>query len=488
MSSLQKKGRTTDANALLPLDRAELVAAVPRLAPETLHALVRRSGLEDSVDLVEAATDTQLAALLDIDLWDSSRVGSDARFDVDRFGDWIEALVEHDAVTAARVVTRLDPSVVVAGLSRYVRVVDPGVLEPSEATDDEPTDRRLFVAEDLEAEIGGYLVQACRPRAWDAIVGLLVELAAGHAARFDLVMRRCRLLANAGREADGLDELLDAPEQQLHDVAVEREDRRAVRGFVSPAEARAFLALARRGRSGRRAAVRVAASMQKLLPAPASAASRCAPEAEPFDLGSLMENLREAAPDAALARSRELAFLANALVAGCRLQGDPFTPEQAAAAGLATCSLGLRRQPVRPGPDHLRSHDLTGVFQDGWAALHGEVSLGVGEGLRAILKRLGAGRSDTGEELQALARSLERHLAAGAPWLVRDELDVLQVLDAPAWCGLRSEFPVLSDAVTAIVEGRVGHIDPHAFAYIEDDTDIAVVRAFVARLPRLFAG
>ena len=50
----------------------------------------------------------------------------------------METLVDRDPASAARIVERFDRSVVVTGLSRYIRVLDPGVLEPTAATDDEP--------------------------------------------------------------------------------------------------------------------------------------------------------------------------------------------------------------------------------------------------------------------------------------------------------------------------------------------------------------
>jgi hypothetical protein len=54
-------------------------------------------------------------------------------------------------------------------------------------------------------------------------------------------MQGCRRLANSRPEIDGLDDLLQAPEQQLHDIALERELRRSRRGYARPADARAFL-------------------------------------------------------------------------------------------------------------------------------------------------------------------------------------------------------------------------------------------------------
>ncbi len=61
-------------------------------------------------------------------------------------------------------------------------------------------------------------------------------------------MQGCRRLSNSRPEIDGLDELLMAPEQHLHDVAIERERRRSRHGYATPADARAFLQMARQPR------------------------------------------------------------------------------------------------------------------------------------------------------------------------------------------------------------------------------------------------
>ena len=51
-------------------------------------------------------------------------------------------------------------------------------------------DDGLFASDGLTAEIGGYIVQARRADAWDAIVGLLAELSAGQADCFHALMER----------------------------------------------------------------------------------------------------------------------------------------------------------------------------------------------------------------------------------------------------------------------------------------------------------
>ena len=93
--------------------------------------------------------------------------------------------------------------------------------------------------------MAGYIVRARRADAWDAIVALLVALDAEHGNYFHAVMQGCRRLSNSRPEIDGLDDLLLAPEQHLHDVAIERERRRSRQGYATPADARAFLQMAR---------------------------------------------------------------------------------------------------------------------------------------------------------------------------------------------------------------------------------------------------
>src|SRR5262249_28512291 len=152
-----------------------------------------------------SATPTQLAALLDLDLWRPSQPGHDEQFDVDRFGEWLEALVETGDSVAAHVVAALDKDLVIAGLSRYLRVFDPGTFEPTEASDDELTDRHEKMHSEtsrhvLECEVGGYLVRAQRTDAWDAIVTLLVTLDADHTDDFHALMDGCRRLSNSRPE------------------------------------------------------------------------------------------------------------------------------------------------------------------------------------------------------------------------------------------------------------------------------------------------
>jgi hypothetical protein len=516
-------GRPTEGQRLARvLEGAELARVAPHLPPEVVHRLIRAAGLERCVALVEALSREQLTAVLDLDLWSAPHASGDEQFDAERFAEWLEVLVSRDATTAARVVARCDRSLLVTGMSQYVRVFDPGVLEPTAPSDDERPDQVLFASEDLTAEVGGYMVAARRVEAWDAVLGLLVELCDDQPECFRAVMEGCRDVSDAGRELDGLDDLLEAPDQLRHEVTIDREDRREGRGFTTAADARAFLAIAgqagarhgenpiaaawfRRANAGEAADQRLGlhpappfaelppAVAELLLPEVPRALLGAAPAGDGGSSGlqALMEYLLERHPDVVLTRGQELAFLANTLVAGCRFQSRPFTPAEASRAVVATCSLGLARQPASPDADYLVGHDLITLFEEGWAAVHREVSVFVAQGLLTVLGRLRGGDSETLEGLRALGQSLETHLRAGKPWLAHEDLDVLAVVDTTACYalqGLLSECPVIPDVVTAIVDRRTGGIDPTGFSFIASDADIDTVRAFVARLPQLLAG
>src|ERR1700741_3454882 len=83
------------------LDTPFLARVVPHLAPETLHQLIRYYGLDACGELLTSATPAQLTSLLDLDLWRHARPGHDHLFDVDRFGEWLEVLVDASDSMAA---------------------------------------------------------------------------------------------------------------------------------------------------------------------------------------------------------------------------------------------------------------------------------------------------------------------------------------------------------------------------------------------------
>ena len=134
----------------------------------------------------------------------------------------------------------------------------------------------------------------------------------------------------------------------------------------------------------------------------------------------------------------------------------------------------------------LVDHDLVTAFEVGWAVLHEDVSLFVAEQLIVTLTDLRCVDAEIQSGLNALRRELVKQRDAGTPWRARDALDVLAMLDMPAWVsllGLLDECPVLPAALTATLEGRVGAISATAFEFISTTGQIGEVRAFMAKLP-----
>ena len=546
------------------LDTPFLARVVPHLPPETLHQLIRYRGLEACGELVTSATPAQLTSLLDLDLWRPARLGRDGQFDVDRFGEWLEVLVDISDSVAARTVAALDTNVVVAGMSRYVRVFDPGIFEPIAQSDDEPTDRHEAMREGdvmavdaskhessgdrLECEVGGYIVRARRAAAWDAIVTLLVALDAEHGNYFQAVMQGCRRLSYSMPEIDGLDDLLVAPEQHLNDVAIERERRRSQQGYATPADARAFLTMARQPKHTRSGASATASMKANSIVAAYFRAADEAPESwtestrsptspstdvhvdateVPESIAAVIDLLTEAGmmperPRALLAaanadpqtarlarlrqlmeyahdrndtayftRNRELAFLANTLLAGCSVQSRPFTPQEASDAAASICNLGLEYWTATPPdtfpPDSFPiDHDLVTAFEVGWSVLYQDVSVFVTHELISMLDEVRCVDCDIQRGFVALRRTLARQRDAGTPWLARDAADVLAMLDMTAWTsvlGLLDECPVLPEALTAILQGRTTPVSPTAFDFISTAAQIGDIRNFMRKLP-----
>jgi hypothetical protein len=550
---------------------------VPHLAPETLHQLIQYRGLDACGELVTSATPAQLTSLLDLELWRHAQPGRDEQFDVERFGEWLEVLAGAGDSVAARTVAGLDKDMVTIGLSRYLRVFDPGTFEPTESSDDETIDRSAIMNSGksghvLECEVGGYLVRARRTDAWDAIVALLVTLETEHNHDFHAVMQGCRRLANSRPEIDGLDDLLMAPEQQLHDVAIERELRRSRQGYATPADARAFLKMARQPSStsptpGASPTAPIASNPIATAyfrafdeeadtePADTSAAAReSAPLHDasdvpargdddiPTSIDALIELLAEAGvmparprallaaaagdpratklpvlkrlmefvlhhdETAYLARSRELGFLANTLLAGSSVQSRPFTPQEASDAAACICNLGLEcwQGATSQGPSSpreldtsmppsafLADRDLVTAFEVGWSVLYRDVSLFVADQLVSTLADLHCADADTRRGLLALRRTLKKQRKAGTPWLARDAADVLATLDMTAWIsvlGLLDECPILPAALTAVLERRTTPVSPTTFEFISTTVQIGEIRLFMRTLPGVLSG
>src|SRR5262249_31613859 len=526
----------TDGRSLLDriLNTPSFEQVVPRLRPDLLHRVIQTCGLEDCGEIGALATPDQLARVFELDLWRAARAGRDEQFDADRFGVWLEVLVESGAAAAAQKLVGMDVDLVVAGLAQHTLVYDRAAVTPYETTDGELitfyADAISVFDDGLTFDVGGYLLVAKRADSWEAIVEVLTSLDAGHPDYFHQVMRGCRALSNSGREVDGLDDLLPEGDQVMYDLSVDREQRREKQGYVTPAQARAFLQMSRELRFGSDAmppanplarAYFRAIDETRAADAPrASSASglwAAASEAQPARedsaeaVAAVFEILHDAGilaqPPRALlsvsegraprlghirarlefaldqdqaaysARNEEFAYLANTLMAGCSIQARPFTAQEASDAVVAICNLGLENWPphwlpanaTAPPISFLIDHDLVSVFQVGWTVLHCEVGMYAAEQLIAVLDRMRCDDREIQAGLDALRIEMAKHWKAGAPWRARDALDVIATLDLLAWAvllALVDECPALHAGVGASQDSRTLSVSATDFEFI----------------------
>jgi hypothetical protein len=200
-----------------------------------------------------------------------------------------------------------------------------------------------------------------------------------------------------------------------------------------------------------------------------------------------MQFARETDEAAYATRTEEFAYLANTIVAGCSIQGRAFTPREASDAVAAVCNLGLENWPTR----WLSEKDLISVFQVGWTVLHTDVTMYAAERLIEVLSELRNDDREIQAGLDALGIEMARRWREGAPWRARDALDVIMILDQPAWAallGLIAECPVLHGGIGASSGSRTRSVNASAFEFISANSQIASVREFFLSLPDKLRG
>jgi hypothetical protein len=521
------------------LGEPHLARVVPRMAPELIHRVIQRCGLEACGDLLTLATPDQLSRVLDLDLWRSPRPGLDERFDAARFGLWLEVLVENGVSVAARTLAEMDVDLVVGGLSQHVLVFDAAAVSAYTTTDGVEVAASRSIDDGIGCELSGYLLVTRRSDAWDAIAAVLTALDAEHTARFQQIMAGCRGLSNSTPEADGFHDLLSDPEQAFFELASDRERRREQSGYLAPAQARVFLQMSRQCRPGPGGMIApnpISRAYFRGIDEPASDASPSndevpptalngSAEAEPAEIAAsllhVFDMLREGGilpqqprgllgaaagfssrlwriracmqflldhdADIYAARTGELAFLGNAIVAGCSFQARPWTAEEAADAASAICNLGLENwEAGGPLPeDFLAGHDLIGVFQLGWTVLYEDVAMYTAQQLIETLGTLRCGDREIQAGLDVLRLELIKQRRDGAPWGARDALDVMTSLDMPTWAALLAlidECPVLHAGLAVSRDRRTRSVDPAAFEFISEKSDVAAARLFADSL------
>lgn len=357
--------------------------------PRALRRLVAEVGLEDAGEIVAFATTDQLTQIFDEDLWRSRAPGVDDAFDASRFRLWIHVLLEAGDAFAAERVTELSEDLVTLAIHESVLVLHV----------DDLARRVLAGAEDLEKaledclseELDEHLLIARSHDGWDDVLTLLLALDRDHHAYLVRLLDRCAALASdVIEDGEGLYDVLGGGEMLASDVADERDTRRAEAGFVAPSDAAAFLKLARGAMADASPSYREHDAITKAhlqrssgtarrplvkgevaLGAHAAAMLPRASSKRSSLLVTAMQRLADEDPPTFAARSEELAYLANVLVAGLPHEGRRMRPVEAVRAALAACERGLTLAMQADGlAAHaaLQDYPADGLFRWGWAA------------------------------------------------------------------------------------------------------------------------
>jgi hypothetical protein len=403
MTSLSHHVPPSTALLLRILERPGLVAAVRALPGPVLSKLIDRIGLEDAGELVALASTAQLERVFDDELWRADRAGGDERFRPERFALWLRVMLEAGEGLLAQRLSELPEDLLALAVHRLVLVLDMDVLEDLLTAEDEEAERIVRALEDSTVEEWEeFRLIARDPDVWDDVWNALLLLDRDHHDRLRAILGRCcEMCTEYISGQGGLYQVLTADEMLDGDVAAARDDRRVAEGFISPADARAFLELARRGEGGgardaiTRAYLRGLERPNVAAPrnggAGGAAPTRGTPLATPADVGALMALLREAevtAPPtvqalAALtaesagtqpsekqergrlaaplfeqamralresdptlfsARATELGYLVNVWITGSEQAGRRPRPVEALEIVLETCEAGMRTQ------------------------------------------------------------------------------------------------------------------------------------------------
>lgn len=339
------------------LDRPDAIEAVRALPGERFRDLVATVGLEDAGEILALASRDQLVLAFDDDLFRAAAAGEDEGFDAARFLVWLEVLRESGDDAAAERLASLSEDFLALVVARSAFVLDQDGLAGLLAEDPDAEERfeRLVAAAPTE-EIDRYLLVAREREGWDALVAVLVTMDRDDHALVARVLERVVGPSERALLDDGIEERIDTIEE---DAAAERDDRRAARGYVAPADARAFLAAAREGRGDpalrdptTRAVLRDQAHARG---EPIARASRpfVVPRVETAALAVAERRTVRAAMAALLSlshedytrRADELAYLVNVVVAGASIEGRAPRPVEAYEHVVATIELALDADP-----------------------------------------------------------------------------------------------------------------------------------------------
>jgi hypothetical protein len=372
-----------------------LPALVRSLTPGALAQLCSRIGVHDAAEIMAVAPALQLVRALDVALWKTPRPGLSDVFDRRELMDWLAAWLEVGEEFTAETLESIPDEDLVLYLSHVLTVSTGDMWGFERSTEIEDLDR-IYAPSYHESAYGPFVVTAIVSEDWETIRATLDALWLREPERMlhlfsQLAASESMLAPQENRESSNADS------------ASLRESARERRGHVTAAGARAFLAFAdgrtvdelvalrefdletRRHLSvidsfpgetataeqelDRRLAytdqpasatepesvrsedsvdssaldtIRARLQEEGLLDAPPQ--QRLLTSSRARRVLPLVEALAELSgrdPEALDARARELAYLANVLLAGVALNDTAMSAADARQAAQALCNLGL---------------------------------------------------------------------------------------------------------------------------------------------------
>ena len=515
------------------LDQPELPAIIERLDAGVLTKLIRHVGLEDSAQIVSLITTDQLKRIFDEDLWQSRAPGLAEVFDAERFGLWLTIMIETGPAVAAQKVLELDEDLVVLGLCRLIFVMDR--FESNDDMIEEQPDSAL------NQEFDNYLVMSKNPSSWDAVCALLAELNEIDYEKLCHLLERCRLICQDDIEENNeLFQVFTADESLEEYVAADREERRGLKGFVTPTSAAVFLSKARttslKALIAAKANDPVTRAYFKTAEAqiePVSDGTTTGQSSENEDTVSLnlkvtqfIQTLKTAevlpaadqkmlAYDGAtswdhhlpLAKAMqsinrsdselysrllaELSYLSNTLMAGCEFKGRAFQPKEAAHSAFSICNLGSEvflktdtepkeNQPMDLMTALLKRHHLVKLFQAGWKILFNKVVLFTAMAVLDFLNRLKEEPGDPEHRwnITRMADTLSSCISSGRPWEFNEQMDyLLTIFDGQTTTALGQLVQAYPTMDDVICKQGEHPLSPHIWS----KNHIRTIRHFLAK-------
>jgi hypothetical protein len=399
------------------LETPELSAQIQALPAPVLGKLIDRVGLEDAGELVALATTEQLAEIFDADLWHSAHAGQDESFDAGRFLVWLEIMLEAGERFVAERLAELPEELVTLAFQRHLLVVGFDDLQRELASGDDDAEAAQKAFDScLSEEIEDFQLIWRGGEGWDNVLTAILALDREHHSLLVDLLERCAHLSREHIDDNGgLYEVLSSADMLEADLQAERETRRSERGYVAPSAAAAFLRLSRSGAAAEtpftehdpvtrayfrdlsRAApkmkpaetagigqrrelsqllaasgITVSATPKALLAPPKAERARAGARSRSTEEPLLIAALRLLAADAPAQfaeRQEELAYLSNALMAGCSVDGRRLRPLDAVEHAIRSVSFGLSLASgsERPTPEAaaraLAQHPCDGLFR-----------------------------------------------------------------------------------------------------------------------------